>query len=441
MLKVFEAFSGIGAQAKALERCKKQYGLEYEIIHTAEWDVNAIIAYDLIHNGEQDLSKYNDMGKEELVEKLSSYCLSPDGKDPYKEGGLKRNNIEMLKRLLCAIERTKNLVSVTEIKGADLPGNIDVLTYSFPCQNLSIASVIHGEGYMTGIDRTIKNRSGMLWEIERILKEMDDANITLPKFLLMENVTTLFSARHIADFESWQQFLIDKGYYNITYRKLNGINFNSPQARERSFMISVYVGTNKELAEQLDSIINLEHRLDLHDLYIEEMNLPRVDVSELFRDDYTNELYRREAEASLLQDTPSRDRIIEENVVIRHVKGETESCWENVRTNEPISNIRTITTKQDRNPTTAVIEYPFQVEGKKKYRYMTPRECFMGMGFDEEDFDAIVNNNFMDSKKGMFFTRSKLERMAGNSIVVNILQAIFKQISDIKDEMSKLIVE
>ena len=90
----------------------------------------------------------------------------------------------------CTIDNVKDLydaaekIYATKYAEADLPKDIDVMTYSFPCQNLSIAGVMHG--VMTGIDRNIKNRSGMLWEVERILKERDGDNeegYTLPKII------------------------------------------------------------------------------------------------------------------------------------------------------------------------------------------------------------------------------------------------------------------
>ncbi len=76
MLKMIETFSGIGAQAKAL----KNLGVDFEIIGTADWDINAMIAYDLIHNGPQDLSKYENATRAEMHEKLKKYTLSTDGK-------------------------------------------------------------------------------------------------------------------------------------------------------------------------------------------------------------------------------------------------------------------------------------------------------------------------------------------------------------------------
>lgn len=140
MFKVVETFSGIGSQAKAL----KNIGLDHEIICTVDWDVNAIIAYDLIHNGKQNLKKYNEISKCELLDKLKKYTLSINGKKPANERSLKSLHIEVLKRLMCAIERSNNLVSITDVKGEELPKNIDLLTYSFPCQDLSIAGYWHG---------------------------------------------------------------------------------------------------------------------------------------------------------------------------------------------------------------------------------------------------------------------------------------------------------
>ena len=121
MLKVVETFSGIGSQAKAL----KNIGIEYEIICTADWDINAIIAYDLIHHGNQDLSVYKNMTKQDLIKSLSKYTLSLDGKKPATEKNMQDLNEEVLKRVLYAIKRSNNLVSITDIKARDLPNKID----------------------------------------------------------------------------------------------------------------------------------------------------------------------------------------------------------------------------------------------------------------------------------------------------------------------------
>ena len=140
MFKVIETFSGIGSQAKALDNI----GVEHEILYTADWDINAIIAYDLIHNGKQDLKKYEKLSKEEIITQLGKYTLSMNGKKPANQKAIQSLKHEVAMRLLAAIERTNNLVSITDIKGEQLPKDIDLLTYSFPCQDLSIAGFWHG---------------------------------------------------------------------------------------------------------------------------------------------------------------------------------------------------------------------------------------------------------------------------------------------------------
>lgn len=426
MLKVVEAFSGIGAQAKALERIKERNGYEYTILNTADWDINAIVAYDLIHHGAQDLEKYLHFSKKDLIERLEGYTLSPDGKEPFKEGGLKRCSKDILVRVLAAIERSKNLVSITNIAGNDLPVDIDVMTYSFPCQNLSIAGVMHG--VMTGIDRNVKNRSGMLWEVERILKERDGDNeegytLPLPKFLLMENVTTLRSERHSRDFGEWKSFLESKGYYNIEY-KLEADRFGIPQTRSRLFMISVWLGKNPK--EYLLRKRILENYLEGKNLETDDEYIATFGIVERTLQDIicTDDEYATELRESVLNDTPSRESIVNNNITLLSIE-ENGVRYE--------KNMRTITTKQDRDPCAGLIEYPNDIVGKLNYRYLTPRECFLGMGFDHDDYQVLIDNNFRVNRGNMFFNASKIYKMAGNSIVVNILEAVFMQIYEIKD--------
>ena len=129
--------------------------------------------------------------------------LSMDGKSPMTNSQRKTLTIPLKRRLAAAIENTKNLGSIAKLRGDDLKEDFDLLTYSFPCQDLSIAGVWHGLN--TGINKSIRNRSGMLWEVERLLQEKSDKKNKLPRFLLMENVTNILSKRHIGDFEMWKK--------------------------------------------------------------------------------------------------------------------------------------------------------------------------------------------------------------------------------------------
>ena len=247
MLKMVETFSGIGAQAKAL----KNANIDFEILNTADWDINAILAYDYIHNGDYiEPNKYSNKTKEELLNILSKYTLSFDGKKPAKEGQLERQNVNFLRRLCFSIDRSHNLISVTDIRGEDLPNNMNILTYSFPCQDLSLAGCWHGNN--SGIDRNANNRSSMLWQIERMLLERKSQNLSMPRFLLMENVRNIMSKKHENNFEMWKKSLRDMGYVNYVF-PLNAMYFGIPQKRIRAYMISIYVGKDEKLKKKIDN--------------------------------------------------------------------------------------------------------------------------------------------------------------------------------------------
>ena len=94
-----------------------------------------------------------------------------------------------------------------------------------------------------------------------------------------------------------------------------------------------------------------------------------------------------------------------------------------------LENVATLTTKQDRHPNSGNIYFDYKNNTNSKFRYLTPRECFLLMGFDEQDFDNVIDNN-MESRKGSkFFSNDVLVKLAGNSIPVNILEQVFIQIN------------
>lgn len=410
MFNVVESFSGIGSQAKALKRL----GIEYDIKATIDWDINAIIAYDFIHHGKQNLSEVNKLTDEELLNELSKFTLSRDGKVSITKKGLRNLKREKSLRLLSAIKRCNNLGSITDVKSEMLDFKIDLFTYSFPCQDLSIAGAWHGNN--SGIDRDANNRSGMLWEVERILIERYKSNVQMPKFLLMENVSNILSTTHKENFEEWKNTLVDMGYYNKVY-VLNANDFGVPQRRTRAYMLSVHIGNNNPKKEELEQYFANN---DLGQGFVQaKLNIKHKSIDEFLRIDYNNELYYKEAVEAQPNDTPSRQRIYNENELI----------VEKDRIN--VKNIATITTKQDRNPNSGVIDFISGVEGKSKFRYLTPRECFLFMGFDEEDFQRLIDNDFYWRRNIRVFNNNTLYKLAGNSIVVDVLEAIFSQMIEI----------
>lgn len=415
MLKVVEAFSGIGSQAEAL----KNTNIDYNIEAIIEWEVTALFAYDIMHNGPQNLKEYRFHTKQSLIKELSKYNLSASGKEKVTERALSAMPMNQLRGIIAAIERTNNLIDISEVSAEELPDNLDVLTYSFPCQDLSISSFWHNN--TSGIDKDADNRSGLLWQVERILQEYCNIEKSLPKFLLMENVSAILSNRHIKNFHMWQDFLEGLGYVNQVYT-LNSKNFGVPQDRERTFMVSVLVEENKNKRQAVE---NYFFENNLENVYRTHSDIPSL--NNYLKLDYSNEIYKKEAIASTPNYTESRKKIFLNNKILA-VDDEAKKN----------TNSRTLTTKQDRNPNSGIIEYKNDplVPGAR-YRNLTPRECFLLMGFSEEAYDNLMSHNIITVNNRHFLTASKIYRLTGNSIVVPVLEEIFKQIDFINKNILK----
>ena len=168
MITMNELFSGIGAQTTALKRL----GIEHKVVGISDIDKYANQSYTAIHG---QTHQYGDISK---VERLN-YA--------------------------------------------------DLWTYSFPCQDLSVA------GKQAGIKEG--TRSGLLMEVERLLTTaVIEGNA--PKFLLLENVKNLVGKKFKPDFDKWLETLDALGYRNY-WQVLNAKNYGVPQNRERVFVMSI----------------------------------------------------------------------------------------------------------------------------------------------------------------------------------------------------------
>lgn len=397
-MKVIELFAGIGSQRKALTNLQ----VKHEVLNVAEWYIPAILAYDSIHNGKRTKKELNKVSLDEIKSYLSKFTFSGNSKTPISKQNLFNLGETTLRHLYLSNQRINNLVSIDKISYAELPKNIDLLTYSFPCQDLSNVGAFHG--YTNGIDRDKKSRSGLLWEVERLLLDLDKHSRNLPKILLMENVSTLLSKRHKDNFNEWKAVLKDLGYINKVYVR-NSLDHGIPQNRERVFMVSVLTrGLDSDVLKRINDILDSDFE-----------RKERRDLNEFLRVSKTSK-YLNEAQLAQPNDTPSRREIFDKNY---YLYGTQKECKEFCPT---------ITTRQDRHPNSGVIEFKTEIN---KYRYLTSREVFLLMGFSEKDYEAIERDNFMRNKSSMYFTRDKYYILAGNSIVVDVLMDIFKKIYEI----------
>lgn len=228
-VRLIELFAGIGSQAKALQNL----GVDFEKWVISEWEANATKSYKAIHceNDNTDYSKKLD--QKDLINALFNMGISNDGKEPMTLKQIARKNEKWLRETYNAYKATHNISNLMLAAGKDL-NIVDIekytyiLTYSFPCQDLSIA------GKQAGMKKGSKTRSGLLWEVERLLNECEH----LPQVLLMENVTQVHSKQNFDDFKKWAQCLEDLGYSNY-YADLNAKDYGVPQNRNRCFMVSL----------------------------------------------------------------------------------------------------------------------------------------------------------------------------------------------------------
>lgn len=411
---IVEFFSGIGSQARAL----KNIGININVQATCEWDLHAFIAYDAIHESYEILPEVESLNKKQLLAILSKYTLSNNGKEPMNYLTLRGYSEIVLRRMLSAIKRTRNLVDISRVHGEQMPDNTDILTYSFPCQDLSNVGAFHG--YNKGIDIDSGSRSSLLWQVGRILTEMKNLGKVLPRYLIMENVPTLLSPRHKENFEKWINELEEIGYVS-KYMPVNAKNYGLPQNRPRLLMMSVFVGQNESLKKEIKAFFDSwgsDETKILSDYRKSRFYSP-VTINQLLRQpaDRRSKLWE-EALDCTPNDTVSRRKIWEENPKIVDEQGRI--------TSEDF--IRTITTKQDRHPNSGNVYFDSGVEWRGKFRYLTPRECLLFMGFTDEDYERLQANNPEQRVKSKLFPRDKIIRMAGNSIPVKMLEGFFYQL-------------
>lgn len=177
-IRLIELFAGYGSQTMALKRI----GAKFEHYRVVEFDKYAIASYNAVHGTDFPTMDITKVHAEDLN--------------------------------ICSTETFTYL-----------------LTYSFPCTDLSVA------GKQAGMSKGSGTRSGLLWEVERILTEIRDSNGELPQILFMENVPQVHGKKNINDFEKWLGFLESLGYTNY-WQDLNAKNYGVAQNRNRCFMFS-----------------------------------------------------------------------------------------------------------------------------------------------------------------------------------------------------------
>ena len=311
---------------------------------------------------------------------------------------------------------TKNLGDITKIK--ELPA-CDLLVFGSPCQDISIA------GKQQGIQEG--TRSGLLLEVLRLLEVYKNKK-TLPKYLLLENVSNILSKEHRKEFQNYLLFLEKLGYKNF-YKVLNAVDYEIPQNRERLFCLSIldekakynFPGPKKLkifLRDLLEKEVDKKYYLDNEktNKFIHENWEKIKEIEETGKVNFISSLSGKNSQG---------ERVYYPDVAVTLAAlgggfGGKTGLYLTKIINDDISLCITSSYAKGTNLKGYLHKRRRQLvqEDNFKIRRLTPLECFRLMGFSDTDF--------INAQKTI--SDSQLYKQAGNSIVVNVLEAIFKNL-------------
>ena len=391
-LKVLELFGGIGACSKAFERL----GIDYEIADYVEIDKYAVASFNAIHGTNFEPQDICDWDK----------------------------NIE-----------------------------VDLIMHGSPCQDFSLA------GKQAGGDEGSGTRSSLMYETIRIVEKLK------PKYVIWENVKNLLSKKHRHNFDAYLETMEQLGYTNY-YQVLNAKDYGIPQNRERVFTVSIRKDIDKGYVFPQPQELKLKLKDMLEDEVDKKYYLSDIAINKITR--HKNKIIENENpdESSTLHagyyKMGGRDQQyirIKEATKLGYKEAyegdgvNISSRMKYQRGNVQKESIQTLTTsggndrgvvvnktlclnsKGGRNGvdglqpslkdrvydsngiatccTTSNFFMPNYTDGLR-IRKLTPKECWRLMGFNDEDFEKASKVN----------SDTQLYKQAGNSIVVNVLEAI-----------------
>lgn len=374
-VRLIELFAGIGSQAKALELL----GVDFEHWKVCEFDDYAMKSYNAVHNTNFKTSD---------IQNLTASDLEIKDKDKYEY----------------------------------------IMTYSYPCTDISIA------GKKEGMERNSGTRSSLLWEVERLLKECGDNK---PQILLMENVRECHNGKNAPLFFEWTSFLRSIGYKNF-YTDMDAKNYGIPQTRKRCFMLSIldenaYYEFPQACGLSYSVKEFLEDKVDKKYYVKEETALPLIKKME-----------KECPSATIIDDTYGFD-----NSEVRYfpdVCPTLRAAKANLkcivamrgRNSDSLNQTPGTSTKQrlEKNKTNCcntitTVQKDNLIFENKQLRNLTPKEVWRLFGFEDKDVE----------KASEFVPDTQLYKQGGNCIVVNCLVAILGQLFKGKESVYREIAK
>lgn len=405
-LRCFFAFEGYNSQGLALNRLKQHYpDFDWVCVGRSEIDKYAIQAAD---------------------------ALFPEAKD-------------------------KNYGDISKIDWNEVP-DFDLFTMSSPCQDFSQAGLQKGGAEGSG------TRSSLLWECRRAILAKK------PKYIVFENVKALVSQKFLPYFIKWQNELASYGYSNFA-KVLNASSYGIPQNRERIFMVSILdenasyhfpepFPLDKRLKDVLEEEVdekyylskklvdyvfsnggkegNIQGAIGVHDKdddvvntvtaqywktprqgnYIKEPIEPRTDGLGATGVKVISNIYGNNVQSGRIYDDKGISPTIGANTggnlqpkILSYTRDANGKVVD--RHFKDVANTIHGGTGGGGNTDSFVLEKGYRI------RKLTEREVFRLMDVDDEDIDKI---------QAVGISRSQQYKLAGNSIVTNVLYHLFRKL-------------
>jgi DNA (cytosine-5)-methyltransferase 1 len=368
-LKVGTFFSGIGAPEKGLGNI----GIDFELMFFSEIDKYAKQSYCAIHN--------------ESIDK----CIG----------------------------------SITDVKGENLP-YCDMWFGGFPCQDISLA------GNQKGFAFESETRSSLGWEMIRLLREVEKK----PKYVIFENVAAITFQTNAPILKLFKDDLKELGY-SVYDKLLNSKDYGIPQNRNRYFLVAIlgeykyYFPRKRKLKLRLKDMLetNVSEKYYLNDKQI-TYTLGNAANKELKDQINREDMYFNKNVAYTINTKQDR-RIGDANFIIEEIDEQVKvkdflkipeatkqgyaiaTEGDGVYINRPHQKRGVV--QKDMIPTLKTSADDLGVVDNLRIRKLTPKECFRLQGFTDTDYENAA----------MCVSNSQLYKQAGNSITVQVLEAIF----------------
>lgn len=355
----------------AIEQALKRLRISYDVIFACD---NGEILIDI--DTDSELEKIRHMNS---VKEKREYV-----KNLYDSLSRKTNFVEISYKGNYEIVDDNFFYDVKLLDGTDFKNKVDLFVGGSPCQSFSIA------GARGGFEDT---RGTLFYEYVRLVKEIE------PKVFIYENVYGVLTHDKGRTWETMKNVFEDLGYH-FKWQILDARNYGIPQGRRRLFVVGF---KSKDVCEKFKFPEPIQLNFTMQDFLYDNCA-------------EGNFVTKKDGSICLKKGGQIVEKYLSDKLVSYVMSPGTKNFYhEDVKIDLPIA--RAILSTQGNTHRASVNNY---VTTNGKIRALEPRESLRLMGFPD---DFVIN-----------VSRAQSYKQSGNSIVVDVLMAIYKEIEKALEE-------